>query len=234
MNKLVVISGGTKGIGRALVERFASEGFSVVTTARNEAQLADLQHEIEKKYSVKCYTKAADMSVKSEVNEFVAFIKSLDLSVEVLINNTGFYQPGATYEETDGTLEHFIEANLYSTYYLTKGLIGEMQAQKNGHVFNICSIASLIAYPNSGSYSISKFAMLGFSKVLREEMKPFGIRVTSVMPGATFTDSWAGVPIDENRLMPASDIAETVWSAYKLSKRSVIEDIVIRPLLGDL
>jgi len=91
-----------------------------------------------------------------------------------------------------------------------------------------------MAYSNGGSYAISKFAMLGFSKCLREELKKFRIRVTAVMPGATMTNSWAGSDLPDERFMPAEDIAETIFAAYSLSGRSVVEEIVIRPQLGDI
>jgi short-subunit dehydrogenase len=92
----------------------------------------------------------------------------------------------------------------------------------------------LKAYPMGGSYSIAKFALLGFSKVLREELKPKGIKVTAIMPGATWSDSWQGVDLPYERLMQPSDIAQMVWSASQLSPAAVVEDIIIRPLLGDL
>jgi short-subunit dehydrogenase len=98
----------------------------------------------------------------------------------------------------------------------------------------MCSIASIKAYPNGGSYAISKFALLGFSKVLREELKEFNVRVTAVLPGATRTASWDGVDLPEDRFMRAEDVAETVFSAYSLSERSVVEEIIIRPQLGDI
>src|SRR5690606_34812846 len=95
-------------------------------------------------------------------------------------------------------------------------------------------IASLTAYPNGGSYAISKFALLGFSRCLREELKPFGIKVTSVMPGATWTDSWMGSGLPEDRYIPAVDIAEAGFSAYNVATSTVVEDLVIRPMLGDI
>jgi short-subunit dehydrogenase len=109
-----------------------------------------------------------------------------------------------------------------------------MMARKRGHIFNICSIASLNAYPNGGSYSISKFALLGFSKNLREELKPHGIKVTAVCPGATMTDSWAGSNIDPKRIMEAEDVAKIIFTASQLSPMADVEDIIMRPQLGDL
>jgi short-subunit dehydrogenase len=90
------------------------------------------------------------------------------------------------------------------------------------------------AYENSGSYSISKFALLGFSKTLREELKTYNIKVTSILPGATLTDSWSGTDLPESRFSKPEDIAELIYIITQLSKFSVVEDIVIRPQLGDI
>jgi short-subunit dehydrogenase len=109
-----------------------------------------------------------------------------------------------------------------------------MLKKGRGHIFNICSIASLNAYENGGSYSISKFALLGFSKNLRLELKDKGIKVTAVCPGAVYTNSWAGSGVDPQRIMEANDIAEMIYAATQLSPQAVVEDIVMRPLLGDL
>jgi short-subunit dehydrogenase len=91
-----------------------------------------------------------------------------------------------------------------------------------------------MAYSNGGSYCISKFAMYGMSKVLREELKNDGIRVSSVLPGATFTASWEGSDLSQDRFLSPEDVAEMVVATYKLSPRTVVEDIVLRPQLGDL
>ena len=106
--------------------------------------------------------------------------------------------------------------------------------QKSGHIFNICSIASLQAYENGGAYSISKYALHGFSKNLREEMKPFHIKVTSVFPGAVLTNSWGNFDNSSHRIMEANDIAKMIYTASQLSPGACVEDIVIRPQQGDL
>jgi short-subunit dehydrogenase len=98
----------------------------------------------------------------------------------------------------------------------------------------MCSIASIAAYDNGGSYSISKYAMLGFGKNLREELKPFNIKVTNVLPGAAYTDSWAGSGVDPLRIMEAQDIAKMIVAASDLSPQACVEEIILRPQLGDL
>ena len=235
MNPLVVVTGGTKGIGRAIVERFLKGKCDVITCARNNKDLFSLQQEMNNLYTEsQLFYKTADMSVREEVNDFVAFIQSMNRPVMVLINNTGVFIPGQIHNEEEGTLEKMIETNVYSAYHLTRGIIGGMMEQKKGHVFNICSTASITAYTNGGSYCISKFALLGMTKVLREEMKPYQVKVTAVIPGATYTDSWQGTDLPQERFMDSQDVAESIWAAYSLSPRSVIEEILIRPQLGDL
>ena len=231
----IVITGATKGIGRAIAEKFASQGFDLAICSRNNDDLKAFKKELQVQYSgIEVLTKVADMRKKKDVLAFSAFIKKNWQEVDALLNNAGLFIPGEIAKEDDGSLEMMIETNLYSAYHLSRALLPIMVKKGSGHIFNMCSIASLIAYPNGGSYSISKFALLGFSKVLREELKGKGIKVTSIMPGATWSNSWAGVDLPEDRLIQANDIAIAVWSAWQMSPAAVVEDIVIRPQLGDL
>jgi short-subunit dehydrogenase len=233
MNKLIAVTGGTKGIGRAILEKFASHNFDIVTCSRNRDELDKLKNHFEK-MGIKVYVMVADMADKKQINTFTGFVNSLNRPLDVLVNNAGYYVPGLVTEEPDGTLERMISSNVYSAYYTTKGIAGQMKASRAGHIFTICSVASIKAYPNGGSYAISKFALLGFSKVLREELKGYNIRVTAILPGATQTSSWDGVDLPEDRFMKAEDVADTVYAAYALSGRSVVEELVIRPQLGDI
>ena len=235
MNKVAVVSGGTKGIGKAVIEKLAAEGFDIFTCARNHEDLENIKSEIEaKNTSIKVHILKSDLSNKQEVLTFGEFVNSKTEAIDILVNNTGVFVPGEIANEEEGNLEMMIDTNLYSAYHLTRALLPKMIENKSGHIFNMCSVASITAYPNGGSYCISKFALYGMSKVLREEMKPHGIRVTSILPGATYTASWDGVDVPEERMMKASDVAEALWGAYNLSDSSVVEDLVIRPQLGDL
>ena len=231
----IVITGATKGIGWAIAEHFASAGHDIALCARTSSDLEERKKYLQQNYpSIQVLTKTADMSNKAEVLAFGDFINQEWDAVDVLVNNAGVFLPGEIHKEEEGTLEKQIATNLYSAYHITRSLLPNMMTQKSGHVFNMCSVASLIAYPNGGSYSISKFALLGFSKVLREELKDKGIKVTSIMPGATWSNSWAGVELPEDRLMQAKDIAIAVLAAAQMSPSAVVEDIVLRPQLGDL
>lgn len=232
--KLVVVTGGTKGIGRAIVEAFASSGYSVATCARHESDLEQLKSELSERFETKIHTCAADLSQRSDLDAFLDFVGMIGKPVSVLVNNTGTFRPGEVLSEEEGSLEFMVDTNLYSAYHITRGIAPAMKSAGAGHIFNICSTASIMAYTNGGSYCISKFALYGFSKVLREELKESGVRVTSVLPGATLTPSWDGMDIPEDRFIKATDIAKLVLTTSELSEGSVVEDLLIRPQLGDI
>ena len=230
----VVITGASKGLGKAFAKQFAANGNTLFLCARNEQQLNETAKEITTQFpTCTVHTKVVDVSNKADVVEFGNFCLEFGIP-DILINNAGQFIPGSVFNEAESILEKMIETNLYSAYHLTRVLLPKMMEQKKGHVFNICSIASLQAYSNGGSYSISKFAMLGFSKNLREEMKPHNIKVTAVMPGAAYTDSWIGSGVDEKRIMEADDVAKMVYATSLLSLQACVEEIVMRPQLGDL
>lgn len=232
--KIIVVTGASKGLGKAIAAQFAAAGNTLLVCARGELQLYKMMEDILLQYP-QCTIKAmpCDMSVKEEVTAFANWCLQYGVP-DIIVNNAGQFLPGSIHNETEGLLEQMIQTNLYSAYNLTRALLPKMMERKSGSIFNICSIASLQAYANGGSYSISKYALLGFTKNLREELKPFGIKVSAVMPGAAYTDSWVGSSVEESRIMEADDVAKMVFAASQLSAQAVMEDIVLRPQLGDL
>ena len=230
-----VITGATKGIGRAIAEKFAAEGFDLAVCARTENDLNNLRAQLSAVYpTTQVITQVADLAKKEDCQNFAATIQRQWGEVDVLVNNAGAYTPGNVSDEPEGTLERMIEVNLYSAYHLTRALLPLMERRGRGHIFNMCSVASLKAFPNGGAYSIAKFALYGMSQNLREETKTKGIKVTSILPGATWSASWEGVELPETRLMRAADIAGAVYACYQTGPSAVVEDLVIRPQLGDL
>lgn len=231
----VVITGGSKGFGKAIAEKFASNGHNLYLCSRSAVALYKTVDEILTAFpGIIIKAKPYDLSVKEQAKEFGQWLLSLGIRIDVLVNNAGSFLPGSVHNEKDGFLEQMIEVNLYSAYHLTRVLLPSMMSQKGGHIFNMCSIASLQAYRNGGAYSISKFALAGFSKNLREELKSYSVKVTTIYPGAAMTDSWAGSDVDPKRIMEASDIAELIYASTQLSPQACPEDIILRPQLGDL
>jgi short-subunit dehydrogenase len=235
--KLIVVTGGSKGIGRAIVSRFLRAGYAVATCARSAADLAALTTEMAADVpGATLHTQPADLSQPADCARFADFVLSINLPVEVLVNNAGAFVPGRLQDEpADGSqLRQMLAVNLLSAYDVTLPLLPGFIARGRGHIFTICSTASITAYQNGGSYGIAKHALLGFTKNLREELKPAGVRVTAVLPGPTLTASWAGVELPTERFVQAEDVAEAVFGTYSLSPHAVVEELLIRPQLGDL
>ncbi len=226
---LVVVTGGSRGIGKAIVEKYIKEGYALAACGRSAASLEKLKAELN---SPLFHSFAADVSQKEEVRAFADFVKSLNLPLAALVHNAGVFVQGKMMDEAEDTLSDQLNTNLLSAYYLSKFLNDKLQ--KGTHIFTICSIASIAGYADSGSYATSKFAMLGFSKSLRQELIPRGVKVTAVLPGATETDSWNGVDIPSERFIRPEDVAEMVFATFKLSPSALVEELLIRPTLGDI
>ena len=233
--KNIVITGGTKGIGKAIAEKFAQEGFNIAICARTAADLKLVKKELKEiNASIDILTMKVDMHAKKQVGKFAAKIIEKWDGVEVVVNNAAAFLQGSLLEEPAGRLEQMMGVNVFGSYHFTRKLLPNLVNQKKGHIFNICSVASQRVYPNCASYVISKFALLGFSKVLRQELLDKSIKVTAVIPGATLTNSWAGVDLPKNRIMPPEDVANAIWNAYQMGPSTTVEEIVMRPQLGDL
>jgi len=236
----VIITGASRGIGKAIADVFAANGHNLYICARNEEVLNKTVQDLLGKYpGVKIKAKVRDLSKKAELENYGQWLLDNGMPIDVLVNNAGSFLPGSVHNEPEGVLEQMLAVNLLSAYHLTRKLLPVMMKQSpvqgsRGHIFNICSIASLQAYANGGAYSISKFALHGFSKNLREELKPHLIKVTSVFPGAVLTDSWGDFDNSNRRIMEADDIAKMIYAASQLSPQACVEELVMRPQLGDL
>jgi short-subunit dehydrogenase len=231
--ELVVVTGGSQGIGRALVLSFLGAGFTVATCARRAEDLAGLAAAHPE---AALHTLPADLSQPADCQRFADFVLGLGLPLAALINNAGAYVPGRFQDEpADGSgLRDMLNVNLLSAYDVTRALLPTLLAQGRGHIFTICSTASIMPYPNGGSYGVAKFALLGYTKTLREEVKAQGLRVTAVLPGATLTRSWEGAGLPPERFIDPADVAAAVLGAFHLSPQAVVEELLIRPQLGDL
>ena len=231
----VIISGASKGIGRAIAFEFAAEGHHLFLTSRNKAVLEQTQADLRQKFpSCSINAFAADLSQRESALAFGNWVIQQGAVPEVLVNNAGGFQPGSISDEPEGVLEAMLGQNLYSAYHLTRSLLPIMKRNRKGHIFTMCSIASQTAYAQGGAYSISKFALYGFSKNLREELMPHGIKVTHLLPGAVYTESWKDSGVPPTRMMTVADIARLVKVAASLSPQACVEEIIIRPLEGDL
>lgn len=231
----IIITGSSRGIGKAIALQMAREHHQVALCGRNPETLQQTVDEIQViNPQLNVFAMRCDVSVKEEAIAFAQQCMAHFKQIDMLINNAGFFLPGDLADEEEGRLDMMLQTNLMSAYHITRAVLPEMKANKSGTIINIGSVAGLKAYPQGGSYSISKFALIGFSQNLREELKPFNIKVSTINPGATMSDSWAGSGVAEDRIMEAQDIAKVVSSIINLSDRAVLEEVTLRPTLGDL
>lgn len=226
----VVITGGSKGIGKAIALAFAEAGASVAICARGQEALNQAGSEIEAcRPGGKHLIFQADCGQKDQLQAFFEQARLQFGSVDVLVNNAGLYQPEDLLEGTGELLDEMLKVNLLAAYHGARYFAGDMKSRKSGHIFNICSVASLRAVPHGGAYTVSKHAILGLSRALRLELKPFGVKVTAVIPGSTETASWEGTPADTSKFVRASDVASAVLGAWRLSPNSTVEELIIAP-----
>jgi len=230
-----IVTGATKGIGRAVVRHLAANNYNVVLCARNQKELDTLLNELRETYpKLSFFGMKADMEYMSEVKEFADFsLKSLS-SVDVLVNNAGLYIPSDLLQEEESSLERQMKVNVYAPHYLSKFFAESMKLRSEGHIFNICSIASINPVISAGSYSISKAALLSLNKVFREALMPFGIKVTAILPGATLTDSWSGTTLPSERFVSPDDVAANIINCLQMSAGANVDEVIIRPLKGEI
>ncbi|WP_406823877.1 SDR family oxidoreductase [Pedobacter sp. KACC 23697] len=224
-----VITGATKGIGKAIATKLAKNGYEVVLVARGLDDLNKLREELTAYWNV-IFTHPADFSVKEEV---YAFLNSNAINfddVDVLINNVGIFLPGSMLDEDDETFEKQQHLNINASYYLSKFFGKKMRSARRGHIFNICSVAGKAPVKNGGSYSVTKAAMLSLNHVLRQELAPHHVKVTAFLPGATKTSSWEGTTIPDEKFVQPEDIAETLFTILSLSEGVNVDEVLITPI----
>ena len=236
---VVVITGASQGIGAAIARVFAREvrGVRLALVARNEQNLAVVARGAAKLLSGRgaaVATFGCDVSDEASVATMAAAVSKRFGGADVLINNAGKFEASTLTEMSVAQFDRLIGANLRSVFLVSKAFVPGMAARGRGDVFNMSSIAGLDAYPGGAGYCAAKFGVTGLSKVMRAELKTKGVRVCCVYPGATWSPSWSGSGVAEERMMPAEDVARACLDVYRLTRKTVVEEIVLRPQLGDL
>jgi short-subunit dehydrogenase len=234
MSTFALVTGASQGIGAKIAERLAAEpDFRLALVARNQSKLESVAESCRKRGAeVKVY--ASDLRVEREVAQMTQLVQRDFGTPDLLVNNAGHFVRSALLEMDHAAFQSVMDSNLTSAFLVTRHFIEEMQARKTGTIFFMGSVASQRAYPQSGAYCVAKHALLGLSRAFRAATLDSGLRITALMPGATESPSWQPEEQVGNRLMPAEDVARAVLEIYKLSDRTVVEEIVLRPLGGDL
>ena len=231
----VLITGATKGIGKAIAMNMAKNSHNLALCARNEADLIILQKEIKTLYpNIEVFTKVVNCAVKTEVNAFADAALEKFNHMDILINSVGIFKPGLILEEEDDSLDIHLKTNVFSAYYLYKKLAPGMIKRLNGFIFNICSVASISTIKNAGSYCVTKAALLSLNNTMREELMQFDVKVSAILPGSTLTDSWQGTDIPHQEFIKPEDVASAIEMILNLSSGANVDQILIKPIHGQL
>jgi NADP-dependent 3-hydroxy acid dehydrogenase YdfG len=232
---VVLVTGSSQGIGEAIAKVFAREirGVRLALVARNARNLARVARECAK-LGATVEVFPCDVGDAASVAAMAKAVTKRFWTLDVLVNNAGHFASAPLLKMSVEQFDQQISANLRSVFLVSRAFLPAMVKRKRGDVFNMSSIAGLNAYPGGTGYSAAKFGLTGLSKVMRAEMREHGVRVCCVYPGATTSPSWNGSGVAESRMMPAADVAQAFFDAYRMSRRTVVEEIVLRPQLGDL
>lgn len=231
---IAVVTGASQGIGRAVAEELAEEPDARIALVARTASKLEAAAERCRAKGAETLVLPCDVTDDAAVTQMADAVRGEWGVPDVLVNNAGLFRPGSLLETEASDFRDQIEVNLTSAFVVTQAFLEDMVAAGRGHLFYMASVASIQAYPGGGAYCAAKHGLLGLARVVREETKEAGLRVTALVPGATFTPSWEGSELPEERFMPPEDVAATLRDVYHLSDRSVVEEVLLRPQLGDV
>jgi short-subunit dehydrogenase len=230
-----IITAATKGMGRATAIALAKEGVNLAICARNEQELDAFKLELLEMYPyIQVMTQTVDGSDKEQLLDFAGNAEKELGFISIIVNNLGMFDPISILDETDEAFDKQLNTNLMPAYHLYKFFGKKMIAKRKGHIFTICSVAALNPIAAAGTYSVTKVALLGLTRVMRAEMQPHGVKVTAIIPGSTLTNSWAGTTISEDKFILPEDIASAIVNTYKMSAGANVDEIIIRPVTGQV
>jgi 3-oxoacyl-[acyl-carrier protein] reductase len=225
-NRTAIITGAGKGIGLAIATSLAKEGVNLGLIARTVTDLELLRDSLTVKYGVKVSIATADIALKNEVDNAVKFLTNELGSIDILVNNAGTAEFGTLLEMDPEVWERMIQVNLMGTYYVTRAVLPAMIEQNSGNIINIASTAGEKGFATGSAYCASKFAVLGLTESVLQEVRKFNIRVVALTPSTVNTDlaKNAGLKIgEEDNMMQPEDVAELAIATLKLPERVFVK-----------
>lgn len=225
-NKKAIITGGSRGLGKATAFAFAKEGIDIAITGRNEKILKETVSELET-FGIKAMYAAFDVGSYEDVKKGIQKIMNTFGSVDILVNNAGTAAFGSFNEMDVKQWSHIIQTNLMGMYYVTKEVLPYLLSQNEGDIINVSSTAGLNGNANTSAYSASKFAVIGMSESLMKEVRKNNIRVCTLTPSTIATDLSIDLGIankeSHDSVLQPDDFAELIVACIKLPRRAMLK-----------
>ncbi|MHC1737293.1 MAG: SDR family NAD(P)-dependent oxidoreductase [Ignavibacteriaceae bacterium] len=233
--KVVWITGGSSGIGKACVIEFARNGYTVWATSRRIEVLNELK-ECLKSDGIDISVRLCDVSNLDQVQETAGEILRMNGRINCLINAAGVSSFNRAVNDSFKIIREIIETNLFGAIFSIKSVLAPMKQQGGGTIINILSIVNKKVFTNSSAYAASKQGLQGYTESLREEVRRDKIRIVNVYPGATETGIWTDSVREKyrERMMQPEEVAKAILWSYKYEGNLVVEDLILRPESGDL
>ena len=231
-NQVALITGATRGIGLAIAQALAAQGCNVVLTGRDEQALSRISRELASA-KIKVLARPCDVRDPQSIDDLFRAIRKKFQRLDILINNAGIAHANLTLDKLPLPLwQDVIETNLTGTFLVTQAALAIMK--RGGTIVNNLSIAANRVFPGSAAYAASKHGALGLTNTLREELRPKGIRVISLLPGATNTDIWNTLwpEAPRKKMMSPATVAAAVVNAILLPPNATVETLEILPTIG--
>ncbi len=228
-DKVVIVTGASRGIGRATALAMAEDGARVVVAARTEAQLRTLAEEIEARTGTPALVSVTDVAREKDVCAMVAAAHETFGRVDVLVNNAGFNaRKCKIWEVETDEWDAMFAVNLRGAFLCCREVLPGMIARQTGHIINVVSTASQIGLEDMGAYGATKWGLLGLTKSLIKEARPYNIRVTAFSPGGTDTTFR---PEPRPQYLAPETVAEAIVFIASLPEDAVVHDMVLRPIV---
>ncbi len=232
--KVTVITGASRGIGKATALLFAKEKAKLALCARSKDDLSKVARDAEK-IGTECYIQSVDVREEAQVNRFVSETQKRLGTVDVLINNAGVGLYKKVAEMTTADWDGVLDVNLKGVFFFSRAVIPVMQAQQSGQIINVVSGAGRTGIPNLAAYCASKFGLLGFGEALALELRPYNIKVSSILPGSVDTE-WSGrFPKDRPKPNPLpvkltpEEVAEGILFLCQQNENAWTSELNLRP-----
>lgn len=230
--KTAIVTGASRGLGKAIAHALAEDGYDLCLSARSAEGLLALRDDLQTTYGVRVRVDAVDFNQEGAVSAYGRQLAAETGAVDVLVNNLGIFTPD-TLENVETLLDQHIKVNFYGAFHLTQALLQKFESQGHGHIFNVLSVVNHHARVDAASYTISKFALLGYHRLLQKTLKPKGIKVTGLFPSSINTSSWDGVEAPKGDFVQPEDIASLIVNTLHMKRGTVVSDIDLRSINPD-